>query len=190
MQYSAILLSNFNPETSLTITAPEEIANFATSDFLVSTEIGTRISFATSSNTGITLDISCATSNSAAPGRVLSPPISIISAPAETIDMQCSVAAFKVEYLPPSEKLSGVTFKIPMIVGVSKDIRQILGLLLVIFSKMWLGIFLANTISDPEFLESFTACVNQKAVPRIICALLGISHSDLIIGRKYSLIFI
>ena len=104
--------------------------------------------------------------------------------------MQCSVAAFKVEYLPPSEKLSGVTFKIPMIVGVSKDIRQILGLLLVILSKMWLGIFLANTISDSEFLESFTACVNQKAVPRMICALLGISRSDLIIGRKYSLIFI
>jgi hypothetical protein len=47
------------------------------------------------------------------------------------------MAAFKVEYLPPSEKLSGVTFKMPMIVGVSKDIRQILGLLLVILSKIW-----------------------------------------------------
>ena len=132
MQKSPILLSNFNPEISFTIAAPEEIAIFATSDFLVSAEIGTEILFDIFSITGTTLDISSEVSTSSAPGRVLSPPISIISAPAETIDMQCSVAASKVEYLPPSEKLSGVTFNIPMILGISKERPQILGLLSVI----------------------------------------------------------
>jgi len=48
-------------------------------------------------------------------GLVDSPPISIIFAPFSTIANACSTAAFLSKYWPPSEKESGVTFKIPMI---------------------------------------------------------------------------
>ena len=128
MQRSLILESNVNPETSFTSAAPLDTANPATSDFRVSTEIGTEIFFAILSMIGITLNISSEIATSTAPGRVLSPPISIISAPSEIIDFKCSSAVAIDEYFPPSEKLSGVTFNIPITLGKSKESPQILTL--------------------------------------------------------------
>ena len=51
-------------------------------------------------------------------GLVDSAPISIISAPSSIIRKRCSFAFSKSLYKPPSEKESGVTFKIPTIFGV------------------------------------------------------------------------
>ena len=53
-----------------------------------------------------------------APGRVDSPPTSTMAAPARTMSSPCSTAASGSRYAPPSEKESGVTFKIPMMRGV------------------------------------------------------------------------
>ncbi len=47
-------------------------------------------------------------------GRVDSPPISIISAPSFFNLLICLLADFDFKYFPPSEKLSGVTFNIPI----------------------------------------------------------------------------
>ena len=138
---------------------------------------------------GITLDISSEISTSTAPGRVLSPPISIISAPSEIIDFKCTSAVSTEEYFPPSEKLSGVTFNIPITLGTSKESLQIFTLSLVILCKILSGIFFAKTIWGSVFLASFSAWVNQKCVPRMTCALSGMERSVLSIGRKYSVIF-
>src|SRR4029077_1649011 len=48
------------------------------------------------------------------PGRVDSPPMSSNSAPARSISKACSIALCGSRNLPPSEKLSGVTFKTPI----------------------------------------------------------------------------
>jgi hypothetical protein len=56
-----------------------------------------------------------------APGLVDSAPISIIFAPILCILIAFLIAILGLEkYLPPSEKLSGVIFKIPIIAGVLK----------------------------------------------------------------------
>ncbi len=53
------------------------------------------------------------------PGLVDSPPTSIISAPSYIISRACFTAGVVSLNFPPSEKLSGVTFKIPIINGCS-----------------------------------------------------------------------
>ena len=51
------------------------------------------------------------------PGRVDSPPISIMSAPSAIMFSACVMAKSKLAYIPPSEKESGVTFNTPMTKG-------------------------------------------------------------------------
>ena len=72
--------------------------------------------------TGITRESWVSSSIGSEPGRVDSPPISIISAP--SLNMTCARfnADDKLSYLPPSEKLSGVTFSIPIIKGGPDEI--------------------------------------------------------------------
>ena len=48
------------------------------------------------------------------PGRVDWPPMSMMSAPSRAISRAWATAAWGTQYLPPSEKESGVTFKIPI----------------------------------------------------------------------------
>ena len=87
----------------------------ATIDLVVSIDIQTSDFFLIPSITGITLEISSSKLTGSENGLVDSPPISIISAPFLTISNACSIAVFFLKYCPPSEKESGVTFKIPMI---------------------------------------------------------------------------
>jgi hypothetical protein len=78
----------------LTRLAPAAIAARITSGLLVSIEIGT-VTLATScSITGMTRASSSSTSTSAAPGRVDSPPTSMIAAPSPAIATpRCTAAA-------------------------------------------------------------------------------------------------
>ncbi|MDC4227963.1 MAG: hypothetical protein MPW15_27965 [Candidatus Manganitrophus sp.] len=81
------------PLTSLIIEAPASIARRATSDLVVSIEIGGIAScFASRSTTGTTRRISSSTETGVAPGRVDSPPMSIRSAPSPSIRSACSTA--------------------------------------------------------------------------------------------------
>ena len=48
------------------------------------------------------------------PGRVDWPPMSMMSAPSRAISRAWATATWGTQYLPPSEKESGVTFKIPI----------------------------------------------------------------------------
>ena len=57
------------------------------------------------------------------PGRVDSPPISIISAPAFFMLKILLVALLKELNFPPSEKLSGVIFKIPINIGKLSNVN-------------------------------------------------------------------
>jgi hypothetical protein len=59
-----------------------------------------------------------------APGRVLSPPMSRISAPAAPWRRRAKPARRLIRKSPPSEKLSGVTFRMPMIRGRSTPARR------------------------------------------------------------------
>jgi len=67
--------------------------------------------------TGITLSSSSFRLTADAPGRVDSPPMSIIPAPFSTIDLACSIAKSESKNLPPSEKESGVTLRTPIMIG-------------------------------------------------------------------------
>ena len=64
--------------------------------------------------TGTTRSISSCMVICTCPGRVDSPPTSIIPAPSSIISATCCFAFSKLFHLPPSEKESGVTFKIPI----------------------------------------------------------------------------
>ena len=103
--------------TSLMILAPASKAFCITSGFDVSIEIGTLILPLKASITGITRFNSFSTLTSGAPGRVDSPPISIIPAPSSTIIFACAIALEDSINKPPSEKESGVTFSTPMMIG-------------------------------------------------------------------------
>ncbi len=100
--------------TSFKISAPAASAARATADLLVSTEIGIRISRRRPSITGRIRCSSSSTEIAADPGRVDSPPTSMMSAPAASIAMPRATAASRSRKLPPSEKLSGVTFSTPI----------------------------------------------------------------------------
>ena len=101
-------------DTSLTSTAPAATAAFATGALRVSMD---RARPRRAAITGWTRSISTAAETSAAPGRVLSPPMSRMSA--RDIASACVRAASGCTKRPPSEKLSGVTFRMPMIDGRS-----------------------------------------------------------------------
>ena len=64
--------------------------------------------------TGITRSSSSSRETGSCPGRVDSPPTSIRSAPASTIRRAWATARSRLLCRPPSEKESGVTFKMPI----------------------------------------------------------------------------
>ena len=112
---SAIAGSCSMADTSLTIDAPAESAARATPALRVSIEIGPMPSRESASITGSTRAVSASAGTSRAPGRVDSPPMSMIPAPATRMARACSMARSGARWRPPSEKLSGVTLRIPMI---------------------------------------------------------------------------
>src|SRR3984957_6033669 len=100
--------------TSFRISAPAAAAASATSDLLVSTEIGILIFPRSFSKTG---SIRCSSSFAETPfepGLVDSPPMSRMSAPARSISSARATAASALRKIPPSEKLSGVTLRTPI----------------------------------------------------------------------------
>mmetsp|Transcript_22701 Transcript_22701/g.77232 ORF Transcript_22701/g.77232 Transcript_22701/m.77232 type:complete len:207 (-) Transcript_22701:319-939(-) len=103
--------------TSFTSVAPpSRTAASATDASKVSTDTGTPgpTSRRTASSTGITRASSSSGVTLGAPGLVLWPPTSSMSAPAATIRAASRAAAPVVACLPPSLKLSGVAFSTPM----------------------------------------------------------------------------
>src|SRR4051794_29396547 len=102
-------------DTSFIIVAPAANAAWATSGLRVSTE--TRTVGARASMTGTTRRSSSSTATSDAPGRVLSPPTSITSAPPAARARPWATAASGSSQRPPSENESGVTFRTPMTSG-------------------------------------------------------------------------
>ena len=100
------------PPTSLTTTAPAARAARATAALRVSmltwTPRATR-----ASTTGTVRASSSATPTSAAPGRVDSPPTSTQLAPCSQSWRPRAMAASRLACSPPSEKLSGVTLRMP-----------------------------------------------------------------------------
>src|SRR5690606_12657973 len=104
------------PETSLMIAAPASAQASAVCEFMVSTL--TRMPRCTSSRTtGRTRFCSTSDGMRSAPGLVVSPPTSIMSAPAETILTAWAMAPSTWANSPPSLKESGVTLSTPMIWG-------------------------------------------------------------------------
>ena len=69
---------------------------------------------ASASMTGMMRRCSSAAETGSAPGRVDSPPTSMIAAPSVIIRLAWASATSSLSNSPPSEKLSGVTFKIPI----------------------------------------------------------------------------
>src|ERR1700676_3674188 len=108
--------------TSLTIQAPAATAAATTAGLLESMEIAMSDAAAMPSMTGTTRAISTASATAAAPGRVDSPPTSMMAAPSAAMTLARSSAAPTLEYRSPSEKESGVTFKIPMTTGRVRSI--------------------------------------------------------------------
>ena len=101
---------------SFKISAPAAAASRITSGLLVSTDTISP-SRASVFTTGITRASSSSSETSAAPGRVDSPPTSMMSAPSAASFLPQATAASVVACSPPSEKESGVTFTIPMMRG-------------------------------------------------------------------------
>ena len=83
--------------------------------------MGSEVAASTASRQGASRAHSSSAERRAAPGRVDWAPISNISAPAACIDTAWAAAAAGVAYCPPSEKLSGVTFRMPITQGVSSE---------------------------------------------------------------------
>jgi hypothetical protein len=69
---------------------------------------------------GITRSSSSSSGTGGAPGRVDSPPMSMMSAPSTIIRSAWRSASPRIANLPPSEKESGVTFRMPITNGRSK----------------------------------------------------------------------
>src|SRR4051812_10313258 len=111
---SAIAGSPNPPDTSLTTLAPALSAAAATGARYVSTEVGTPAAVS-SRSTGTTRNRSSSASTRCAPGRVDSPPTSMMSAPSARICTACPTAVSRSVYRPPSENESGVTLSTPMI---------------------------------------------------------------------------
>src|SRR5689334_14613319 len=74
--------------------------------------------------TGTTRWISSSADTGSPPGRVDSPPTSMISAPSKIICSACATAASTETNCPPSLKLSGVTLRMPMM-----SVRSPMGIL-------------------------------------------------------------
>ncbi|CAL1241227.1 protein of unknown function [Candidatus Methylocalor cossyra] len=92
--------------------------------------------------TGITRSICTSADTGSAPGLVDSPPISIISTPSAIISSARRSALSGSKYSPPSEKLSGVTLSIPIMIGCS-------------FSRRVCNTFLSSLTRKPLALHTF-----------------------------------
>ena len=104
------------PLTSLMMAAPASTANRAVAARIVSMLISGP--FPTSAlTTGITRRCSSSAETRSAPGRVDSPPISMISTPSSIISKPRWTACSKVKCFPPSAKESGVTLTMPITRG-------------------------------------------------------------------------
>src|SRR5579864_7501688 len=99
---------------SLTIVAPRSSAHSATSALYVSIERGTATRPRSPSRTGSTRWISSSADSGAAPGRVDSPPMSMMSAPAAAMSSAAAIATSASRRRPSSANESGVTFRIPI----------------------------------------------------------------------------
>jgi hypothetical protein len=100
--------------------APAAVAAAITAAWRVSIETGFSAP-ASARMTGSTRRISSAGSTGVAPGRVDSPPISMRSAPASRSARARAVASPGSVKSPPSEKLSGVTLRMPMTRGRARS---------------------------------------------------------------------
>ena len=116
---------------SLTSSAPAFMASLMTTAELVSTEIQTSKLLRIASISGITRANSSSTDTSTAPGRVDSPPISIIRAPSSmsVLTRPSTLSTSITKWLSfadansePSEKESGVALIIPMQTGEDRSI--------------------------------------------------------------------
>ena len=112
------ILGSVNPVTSFTMEAPQRTAALATSTWRVSMET-TAPSLASARTTGSTRRASSSGSTGVKPGRVDSPPTSMMSAPSSSILRPCSIAASASKCSPPSLNESGVTLRTPMMRGRS-----------------------------------------------------------------------
>ena len=131
----------------------------------MSTEIGKSIpELRIFSKIGEIREISSFTVIGSAPGLVLSPPISIIEAPKFIILINSSKALSNSLYLPPSEKLSGVTFKIPIICGLEKERLNKFCLLIVRLWRVFFGKSSAFIILHLPF-RCITSTSSKKAHP-------------------------
>src|SRR5699024_4633174 len=131
----------FAPQISLINSTPASIAASAVAALYVSIDSGIFTACFTASITGITLFISSSALIGSWSGRVDSPPISIMSAPSSTICLACATAVSIVLYLPPSEKESGVAFRMPIIN--------------VCLRKSYCFVFICKIIQLPSFSRSF-----------------------------------
>lgn len=104
------------PVTSLIIDAPRRAQSSATSAWRVSTET-TAPSATRPRTTGTMRSASSFGETGLCPGRVDSPPTSMMSAPSSSIWRPRATAASGSRFLPPSENESGVTLRIPMMRG-------------------------------------------------------------------------
>ena len=130
-----------------------------TLDFLVSNEISWfEYFFFINWIVSVTLAISSCSLTDFAPGLVDSPPTSMIWAPKSIMLLTWSIALKVVLYFPPSEKLSGVTFKTPIKIGFLKFKLRILFLMEVILFKSLSISFLKSNLSNSRTLYSSIVC--------------------------------
>ena len=115
---NSTMRGSVKPVTSLTMEAPTRTAAFATSTWRVSME--TMAPFlASARTTGRTRRASSSGFTGVKPGRVDSPPTSMMSAPASSISRPWAMAVSASKCSPPSLKESGVTLRTPMMRGRS-----------------------------------------------------------------------
>ncbi len=125
---SCTMAGSVNPLTSLRIETPSRAHRRATSAWRVSTEmIADGASARMPRTTGTTRSASTLGETGVAPGRVDSPPTSMMSAPSSSISRprrtarSTSSTPSPSSRLPPSEKESGVTLRMPMTRGRASD---------------------------------------------------------------------
>ena len=106
---------------SLIIATSISMTSFITSGLYVSIEIAISEIFFIASIIGTILFNSSSVLTGSDPGRVDSPPISMISTPSSIILSARFKAALESKYIPPSENESGVIFKIPITSGRFKS---------------------------------------------------------------------
>ena len=122
---SALISAEVRPVMSLMMSAPAASAAAATEGCRVSMESSAwGNSLRRAAMTGAVRRSSSAGETGMAPGRVDSPPMSMMWAPWLSMVRACSMAAWRPAWRPPSEKESGVTLRIPMmppVAGISQS---------------------------------------------------------------------